>query len=191
MLLTPLHFKVHLLIVFSPKNWKILIHPSDIFNSLSSQKDSIIYDSSQKFDFTAGIIKPSNLKKLGLNPEIVKVNLKKKLDVSTLKPKPNNRNLSRNRSIVSRYLSSLEESGSISRIDHKPFIVSPLNLVPKPNGAPRLIHDLSRFNKFVARGPKVKHLNVFNLSKNFSGNTVFTKLDVRNGHFHIPIYPPP
>ena len=68
--------------------------------------------------------------------------------------------------------------------------MSPLNLVPKPNGAPRLIHDLSCFNKFVSRAPKVKHQNIFNLSRNFSNNTFFTKLDLHNGYFHIPIYPP-
>ena len=120
----------------------------------------------------------------------LKVNLKKELDVSKLKPKPNNRNIARNRSIVRSYLSCLEESGSISKVDFKPLVISPLNLVPKSNGAPRLIHDLSRFNKFVSRGPKVKHLNVFNLSKNFSNNTYFTKLDLHNGYFHIPIFPP-
>ena len=72
----------------------------------------------------------------------------------------------------------------------KPLIVSPLHSVPKPNGAPRLIHDLSRFNNFVSRGPKVKHLNIFKLSSKFSNNTFLTKLDLRNGYFHIPIYPP-
>ena len=143
------------------------------------------------------VFKPAILKELGLNQENLeliseglKVNLKKELDFSKLKPKPNNRNVARNRSIVRNYLSSLEESGSISKVNFKPLIVSPLNLVPKSNGAPRLIHDLSRFNKFVSRGPKVKHRNVFNLSKNFSNNKCFTKLDLRNGYFHIPIFPP-
>ena len=164
---------------------------------MSTQKDSIVYDINLKFDFTAGILNPEILKELGLyqeNLELIseglKVNLKKELDFSKLKPKPNNRNVVRNRSIVRNYLSSLEESGSISKVNFKPLIVSPLNLVPKSNGAPRLIHDLSRFNKFVSRGPKVKHLNVFNLSKNFSNITYFTKLDLRNGYFHIPIFPP-
>ena len=157
----------------------------------------MIYDVNEKFDFTAGVLNPAILKELGLNQrnlelisEGLKVNFKKELDVSKLKPKPNNRNVARNRSIVRNYLSCLEESGSISKVDFKPLIVSPLNLVPKPNGAPHLIHDLSRFNKFLSRGPKVKHLNVFNLSKNFSNNTYFTKLDLRNGYFHISIFPP-
>ena len=170
---------------------------SDVFNALSAQKKSIIYDSKQNFDFTAGILKPSVLKELGLKQDNVnlvseglKVNFKKDLDFSKLKPKPNNRTINRNKSIVRKYLNSLEESGSISKVNFKPSVISPLNLVPKPNGAPRLIHDLSRFNKFIARGPKVKHLNIFNLSKNFSSNTFFTKLDLRNGYFHVPIYPP-
>ena len=170
---------------------------SDIFNLLASQKNSILYDPNQKFDFTAGVLNPTILREFGLNQENVnlvseglKVNLRKELDYSKLKPKPNNRNLVRNRPIVRRYLSSLEESGSISRVNFKPLIVSPLNLVPKPNSAPRLIHDLSRFNKFVSRGPKVKHLNIFKLSSKFSNNTFFTKLDLRNGYFYIPTYPP-
>ena len=164
---------------------------------LSSHKDSIIYDSNQKFDFTAGVLNPTILRKFGLNQENLdlvseglKVNVKEELDHSKLKPKPNNRNLVRNRPIVRSYLSSLEESGSISRVNFKPLIVASLKLVPKPNGAARLMQDLNRFNKFVSRGPKVKHLNILKLSRNFSNNTLFTKLDLRNGYFHIPIYPP-
>ena len=141
---------------------------SDVFNMLSSHKDSIIYDSNQQFDFTAGVLNPTIVREFGLNQENVdlvseglKVNLKKELDYSKFKPKPNNHNSVRNRPIVRRYLSSPEESGSISGVNFKPLIESPLNLVPKPNGAPRLIHDLSHFNKFVSRGPKVKHLNIF------------------------------
>ena len=104
---------------------------------------------------------------MNLVSEGLRVNLKKELDYSKLKPKPNNRNLVRNRPIVRRYLSSLEESGSISRVNFKPLIVSPLNLVPKPNGTARLIHDFSRFNNFVSRGPKVKHLNILSYLANF------------------------
>ena len=80
---------------------------SDVFNVLSAQKNSIIYDSKQKFDFTAGILKPSILKELGLKQDNLnlvsegqKVNFKKDLDFSKLKPKPNNRNIIRKKSIV-------------------------------------------------------------------------------------------
>ena len=132
-------------------------------------------------------LKPDNL---NLISEGLKVNFIKDLDFSKLKPKPNNRNINRNKSIVRSYLNSLEESGSISKVNFIPSVISPLNLVPMPNGAPRPIHDLSRFNKFIAHGPKVKHLNIFNLSKNYSSNTFFPKLVLRNGYFHVPIYPP-
>ena len=160
---------------------------SNVFNALSAQKKSIIYDSKQNFDFSAGILKPSILKELGLKQdnlnfisEGLKVNFKKDLDFSKLKPKPKNRIINKNKSIVRKCLNSLEESGSISKVNFKPSVISPLNSLPKPNGSPCLIHDLSRFNKFIAHGPKVKHLNIFNLSKNFSSNTFFTKLDLRN-----------
>ena len=38
---------------------------SDIFNALSSKRNSIIYDVNQTFDFTAGILNPAILKNLG------------------------------------------------------------------------------------------------------------------------------
>ena len=38
----------------------------DVFNMLSSHKDSIIYDSNQKFDFTAGVLNPTILREFGL-----------------------------------------------------------------------------------------------------------------------------
>ena len=83
---------------------------SDVFNALSAQKKSIIYDSTQNFDFTAGILKPSVLKELGLKQDNVnlvseglKVNFKKDLNFSKLKPKPDNRIINRNKSIVRKY----------------------------------------------------------------------------------------
>ena len=38
---------------------------SDVFNALSAKKNSVIYDSKQIFDFTAGMLNPSTLKELG------------------------------------------------------------------------------------------------------------------------------
>ena len=112
-----------------------------------------------------------NLVSKGLN-----VNFEKDLDFSKLKP--NNRNINNYKSIVRNYLNSLEESGSISRVNFKPLVISPLNLVPKPNGAPRLIHNLSRLNKFIAHGPKVKHFNIFIYVGIFLAIPFFTKLDL-------------
>ena len=38
---------------------------SDVFNLLASQKNSIVYDPNQKFDFTAGVLNPTILKEFG------------------------------------------------------------------------------------------------------------------------------
>ena len=78
-------------------------------------------------------------------------------------------------------------AGHVKKVDFQPLVVSPLNLVPKANGSPRLIHDLSLLNKFVQRGPKVKHINVLNLAQKFSKKSYFCKLDLSNGYFHLPL----
>ena len=36
-------------------------------------------------------------------------------------------------------------AGHMQKVDFMPLVASPLNLVPKANGSPRLIHDLSLF----------------------------------------------
>ena len=96
---------------------------SDVFNTLFAQKNSVIYDSKENFDFTARILNPFNCKELGLKQENFdlvsegqKVNFRTELDFSELKPKPNNHNIIRNKSIVKNYPSSLEKSGSISEV---------------------------------------------------------------------------
>ena len=38
---------------------------SDVFNALSSKRNSMVYDLNQKFDFTAGILNPVILKEFG------------------------------------------------------------------------------------------------------------------------------
>ena len=78
-------------------------------------------------------------------------------------------------------------AGHVQKLDFKHSVVAPLNLVPKANGSPRLINDLSLSNKFVQRGPKVKHINVLNLFQKFSKKSYFCKLDLSNGYFHLPL----
>ena len=46
---------------------------------------------------------------------------------------------------------------------------------------------MSLLNKFVQRGPKVKHIGVFNFAKKFSNKSYFCKLDLSNGYFYLPI----
>ena len=82
-----------------------------------------------------------------------------------IKPKRNSRNVKKNCCVVRKLLGDLAEAGHIEKVDFKPLVVSPLNLVPKSNGSPRLIHNLKALNRFVKRGPSVKHLNVLELAK--------------------------
>ena len=78
-------------------------------------------------------------------------------------------------------------AGHAQKVNFRPLVVSPLNVVPKAIGSPGLIHNLSLFNKFVERGPKVKHINVLTLSKKFSNKSYFCKLNLSDGYFHLPI----
>ena len=55
----------------------------------------------------------------------------------------------------------------------KPLVVSPLKVVPKANGSPRLIHDFSMLIKFIQRSPSVKHSNLLNLFKSVLKNLMF------------------
>ena len=76
-------------------------------------------------------------------------------------------------------------AGHVEKVNFRLSVVSLLNVVPKANGSPRLIHDLSLLNKFVQRGSEVKHINVLNLASKFSKKSYFCKLDLSNGYFHF------
>ena len=105
-----------------------------------------------------------------------------------VKLKRDSRNIKNNCSVVRKLLGDFEEAEHIEKVNFKPVVVSPLNLVPKSNGSPRLIHNLKAPNSFVKRGPSVKHLNVLELAKSeFSRKTYFCKLDLSNGYFHLSI----
>ena len=68
----------------------------------------------------------------------------------------------KNCSVVHKILGNLKKAGQIEKVNFKPLVLSPLNLVPKSNGSPRLIHNLTKFkavNRFVKRGPSVEHLD--------------------------------
>ena len=92
--------------------------------------------------------------------------------------------------MVRKLLGDLEEAGRIEKINFKPLVVSPLNLVPKRCGGPRLIHNLKALNRFVKRGPSIKHLNLLELAKSeFSRKTYFCNLYLSNGYFHLSIKP--
>ena len=63
-----------------------------------------------------------------------------------IKPKRNSKNVKKNCSVVHKLLSDLDEAGHIKKVNFKPLVISPLNLVPKSNGSPRLIHNLTLFH---------------------------------------------
>ena len=168
----------------------------DLFGS-ASQKNDVIYQENCQFDFTAGHLIPERLKEFRMKKDVldfvksgIPVHLDSPLYPGDIKPKRNSKNVKRNCSVVRKLLGDLEEAGHIEKVNCKPLIISPLNLVPKSNGSPRLIHNLKALNNFVKRGPSVKHLNVLNLAKSeFSRKTYFCKLDLSNGYFHLSIRP--
>ena len=165
----------------------------DLFKN-ASQKRNVLYDVNAEFDFTAGSLHPERLKEYGMNEYAlnlvekgIPVNLCHPLFPGDIKSRRNSKNIQKNFNVIKNLISSLEMAGHVQKVNDRPLVVSPLNVVPKANGSPRLIHDLSLLNKFVQRGPKVSHINVLNLAKKFSSKSYFCKLDLSNGYFHLPI----
>ena len=150
----------------------------DLFGS-ASQKNDVVYQENCQFDFTAGHLFPECLQEFGMKNDVlsyvksgIPVQLDSPLYSGDIKRKRNSKNVKRNCSVVRKLLGDLEEAGHIEIVNYKPLVISPLNLVPKSNGSPRLIHNLKVLNRFVKRGPSVKHLNVLELSKSeFSRKT--------------------
>ena len=168
----------------------------DLFGS-ASQENDVVYQENCQFDFTAGHLFPEGLQEFGMKNDVlsyvksgIPVQLDSPLYSGDIKPKRNSKNVKKNCSVVRNLLGDLEEAGHIERVNYKPLVISPLNLVPKSNGSPRLIHNLKVLNRFVKRGLSVKHLNVLELAKSeFSRKTYFCKLDLSNGYFHLSIRP--
>ena len=163
----------------------------------ASQKNDVIYQENCQFDFTAGHLIPEHLKEFAMKKDVldfvksgIPVHLDSPLYPGDIKPKQNSKNVKRNYSVVRKLLGDLEEAGHIEKVNCKLLVISPLNLVPKSNGSPRLIHNLKALNSFVKRGPSVKHLNVLHLAKSeFCRKTYFCKLDLSNGYFHLSVRP--
>ena len=165
----------------------------DLFKN-AFQKRDVLYDVNAEFDFTAGSLRPERLKEYGMNEyalnlveKVIPVNLSHPLFPGDIKSRRNSKNVQNNFNVIKNLISSLEVAGHVLKVNVRPLVVSPLNVVPKANGSPRLIHDLSLLNRFVQRGPKVKHIDVLNSAKKFSSKSYFCKLDLSNGYFHLPV----
>ena len=165
----------------------------DLFKN-ASQKRNVLYDVNAEFDFTAGSLHLEHLKEyvmneyaLNLVEKGIPVNLSHPLFPGNIKSRRNLKNIRNNFNVIKNLISSLEMAGHVQKVNVRPLVVSPLNVVPKASGSPGLIHDLSLLNRFVQRGPKVKHINVLSLAKKFSSKSYFCKLDLSNGYFHLPI----
>ena len=63
-----------------------------------------------------------------------------------IKRKRNSKNVEKNCSVVRKLLGDLEEAGHLEKVNFKPLVIFPLNLVPKSNDSPRLIHNLTLFH---------------------------------------------
>ena len=74
-------------------------------------------------------------------------------------------------------------------VTYKPTVLSPLNVTPEANGSPWLIHDLSRLNKGVVRGPHCSQPDLFQSSMSWNSNTYFCKLDLTHGYYHLRLRP--
>ena len=47
-------------------------------------------------------------------------------------------------------------AGHMQKVNFRPLVVLPLNVVPKANGSPHLIHNLSLLNKICSKRSKSK-----------------------------------
>ena len=116
----------------------------------ASQKRNVFYDPNAEFDFTAGSLHPERLKEFGMKKSAlnlvekgIPVNLSHPLFPGDIKSRRNSRNIQKNFNVIRNLISSLEMAGHVQKVNFRPLVVSPSNVVPKPNGSPRLIHDLS------------------------------------------------
>ena len=129
----------------------------DLFGS-ALQKDDLIYQENCQFDFTAGHLIPEHLQEFGMKKDIFLSGLKSLFNwihlciQETSSQSEIKKNVKRNCSVVCKLLGNLEEE----RVNFKSLVTSPVNLVRKSNGSPRLIHNLKALNRFVKRGPSVK-----------------------------------
>ena len=91
------------------------------------------------------------------------------------------------RDAVAREINYMVDQGIWEKVDKSEW-VHQMVTVMKPNGQPRITTDLSPLNQYVI--PERYPLpNVKDLFLELSGATIFSKLDLKKGYFHIQLSP--
>lgn len=84
------------------------------------------------------------------------------------------------------------ENGNYVKVPFTPKIVSPLGVIPKPDGGVRLIHDCSRpeglaVNDYAENIPKHKYSTVDSAARLVSPNCYMAKVDLKSAYRVVPI----
>jgi hypothetical protein len=84
-------------------------------------------------------------------------------------------------------LKNLVKNCVIKKCSQKPFVVSPLNVVPKKGKNQwRLIIDLREINSHI-EPPKFANENIQVISSIVNENDLFVTLDLKDGFYHVPV----
>jgi hypothetical protein len=90
---------------------------------------------------------------------------------------------------VRNMIENLEDQGIVMEVGGLfPAHISPLAVVPKPDGSLRLIHDLRRINKRL-RAPKFHLPTVFSDLRGVPLGGYMTSIDFKNAYYNVPIHP--
>ena len=105
----------------------------------ASQKHNVLYDENAEFDFTAGFLHPERLKEFGMKKSVldlvekgIPANLSHPLFRGDIRNRRNSRNIQKNFNVIRNLISSLEMARQ--KVNFRPVVVSPLNVVPKGKG---------------------------------------------------------
>ena len=87
---------------------------------------------------------------------------------------------------VSMEIEQLLQIGTITRRAEKPWVVSPIGVVPKKNGKSRLIIDMRWLNKHL-HVPKFRMEDLKLVSSLVQVGDHLTTIDLQDGYHHITI----
>ena len=145
---------------------------ADFISSLAFESKHHVFDDKEEFSFDTGQLNAERLREYGLSQNSldilekgIPINFKAGFHPDEIRPTPNSRSVNNNKVVVSKVLSALVASGHVSPVTYKPTVLSPISVTPKVNGSPQLIHDLSRLNRGVVRGPRCYQPDLFQLSR--------------------------